>query len=179
MRAIASRRGNEWPPVLELSIFGAPHRRQHSSIITGAYRDALYEALKGVALPLEGPWDLSAIFVDPVSPDWDNLLTGLFRAADGHIVVDDRNFQKLVLQKFFHEQGKSAVIQLADKPMSRSSVDRAFPSEGKGREFESRRDSHPNRAAGGHARAAVLSAEERAEIARKAANIRWHGAENG
>jgi hypothetical protein len=81
------------PPRLMITVWGAPHRRQHLQVIE-QYRGMLKAAAERrlLQIPLEGIYDLEVLFVDPTSPDHDNLLTCLFRAMDRTVVVDDGNF---------------------------------------------------------------------------------------
>lgn len=55
----------------------------HSAI--AEYRKALWEAWKaaGRVDTLSVPVDLLVTFINPMSPDLDNLITALFRALDG------------------------------------------------------------------------------------------------
>jgi hypothetical protein len=71
-------------PLLRFYIHGAPHRRQHMAVI-GKYRDELYAAgvAAGLRMPIKHPIAVSVLFIDPCSPDLDNLLMALYRALDG------------------------------------------------------------------------------------------------
>lgn len=84
MRVVAKLDGSRVPATLALSIFGAPHRRMHTCMIR-AYREEIRRACveAGIHLPIDTTVDLWLLFVDPTSPDYDNLLVALFRAIDG------------------------------------------------------------------------------------------------
>ena len=71
-------------PLLRLYVHGAPHRRQHTAVIE-RYRDELVAAARaaGIPVPIDHRVALWVLFVNPCSPDYDNILTGLFRAMDG------------------------------------------------------------------------------------------------
>lgn len=97
MRVIIDRIANTDPPHLVMFIHGAPHRRQHRAIIK-KYRELLRTAFHGVGLitPYDGLVDLTLIFINPSSPDYDNLLTALYQALDGKtlgkgVLTDDEN----------------------------------------------------------------------------------------
>lgn len=87
-------------PLLRLSIHDAPHRRMHIKVIQ-RYRDELRKAFHAAEIltPIDYPVELSVLFVNPCSPDLDNLLTALYQAMDGAtlkppgILVDDRLVQ--------------------------------------------------------------------------------------
>lgn len=72
-------------PLLRLYIHGAPHRRQHIQVIH-RYRDELVKAAvaAGIKVPITIPIDLWVMFIDPCSPDLDNLHMALARAMDGN-----------------------------------------------------------------------------------------------
>lgn len=84
MQVVASVNRKKSPPLISLSIFGAPHRRMHVAVIQ-QYRIELRRALHAVDLmtPINHPVDLWLLFIDPTSPDYDNLLMALFQAMDG------------------------------------------------------------------------------------------------
>jgi Holliday junction resolvase RusA-like endonuclease len=113
MKIIVRYDRKEFPPVLSLIIYDAPHRRMHHAVIT-QYRGFLREALldAGVGMPINYPIDLQVNFVNPSSPDLDNLITCLFRAMDGKalkgagIVVDDSLIQKVTMIKYFNQKPK-------------------------------------------------------------------------
>jgi hypothetical protein len=72
-------------PLLIIHIDGAPHRRQHYAVIA-QYRDKLYEAgLKsGLKMPIRHKIAVRVLFINPCSPDYDNLVVALWRALDGN-----------------------------------------------------------------------------------------------
>ena len=84
MRVVAKLDGSKMPALLRLYIFYAPHRRMHRAVIQ-KYRDELIRAMKeaGIHLPFTTTIDLWLEFIDPTSPDYDNLLTSLYQALDG------------------------------------------------------------------------------------------------
>lgn len=84
MRVIAKLDGSKYPALLVLVIHGAPHRRMHIRIIQ-AYRDEIRKACEaaGIVTPIDTTVDLKVHFIDPCSPDYDNLLTALYQAMDG------------------------------------------------------------------------------------------------
>lgn len=71
------------PHLLQMYIHGAPHRRAHIAVIR-QYREKLREAFEAakITTPIKYPVDLWLMFVDPCSPDYDNLLTALYQAMD-------------------------------------------------------------------------------------------------
>lgn len=71
-------------PLLRLYIHQALHRRQHYHAIA-AYRDELVAAAKAanIHIPIKVPIAVSILFINPLSPDLDNLITALWRAMDG------------------------------------------------------------------------------------------------
>lgn len=83
MRVVAKLDGSRVPATLALSIFGAPHRRMHTCMIR-AYREEIRRACveAGIHLPIDTTVDLWLLFIDPTSPDYDNLLVALYRALD-------------------------------------------------------------------------------------------------
>ena len=84
-------------PLLRFYVHDARHRRIHRAVLA-QYRQALWEAARAARLPapIKSPVELSALFINPTSPDLDNLLTALFQALDGKcgkgpaILADDR-----------------------------------------------------------------------------------------
>lgn len=84
MRVIIDRIEQPHMPLLRMFIHGAPHRRQHRAIIK-QYREILRAAFHeaGLQTPYAGLIDISLLFINPTSPDYDNLLTALFQALDG------------------------------------------------------------------------------------------------
>lgn len=99
---------SKFPKELKLSIHGAPHRRQDKAVLQ-KYREELVLALtdSGIELPIKDVIDLMIIFVDPTTPDLDNLLTAFYRASDAKalrgqsILVDDGLVQKVTMMKFY------------------------------------------------------------------------------
>jgi hypothetical protein len=83
MRVVAKLDYTKPTPQLSLSIFGAPHRRMHVAVIR-QYREELRRACTeaGIKTPIDGVIDLWLLFVDPTSPDYDNLLCALYQAMD-------------------------------------------------------------------------------------------------
>lgn len=110
MRCIVSYKEDRYPPLLELYIFGAPHRRQHVAVLQ-KYRDDIVEAANAakIKFPIAKPIDLSVLFIDPSSTDLDNLITALYRALDGKslkrtsLLTDDGLIQKVTMAKFYPE----------------------------------------------------------------------------
>lgn len=108
MRCIIWYKEDRYPPLLELYIFGAPHRRQHLAVLQ-AYRDGIIEAADAAKInyPIDKPLDLSVLFINPSSTDLDNLITALYRALDGKslkkpsLLVDDGLIQKVTMAKFY------------------------------------------------------------------------------
>jgi len=98
----------EHPPLLKLSIFDAPHRRMHVKTIQ-EYREIIKRAAieAGIQIPIAVPIDLDVIFIDPSSPDLDNLLTALYQAIDSAtlrgtgLLVDDSLISKATISKFY------------------------------------------------------------------------------
>lgn len=84
MRIIAQYDEQRHPPLLRFSIHDAPHRRMHIECIR-QYRHALRFACMRAMIdfPIDHPIDLAVTFVNPSSPDLDNLLTALYQAMDG------------------------------------------------------------------------------------------------
>jgi Holliday junction resolvase RusA-like endonuclease len=85
----------------------------HHAVITqyrGFLREAMAEA--GIGMPINYPIDLQVNFVNPSSPDLDNLIMALFRAMDGKtlkglgILSDDGLIQKVTAMKFFNQPKK-------------------------------------------------------------------------
>ena len=96
MKAIIQKVDQPGAPLFNLYVHDAPHKRMHLKTIQ-AYREVLRPAFKklGEPLPIDYPIELSVVFVNPSSPDLDDLLTALFQALDGKtlrkpgILVDD------------------------------------------------------------------------------------------
>lgn len=97
-----------FPPVLSLSIWGAPHRRQEDEVLI-KYREELYFSCvtAGVPVPISDVVDVNLYMVDPTTPDLDNLLTAFYRAVDAKalsgpsIMNDDGLIQKVTIMKFY------------------------------------------------------------------------------
>ena len=96
-------------PVLDLSIHGAPHNRQHRSVLQ-KYREELYSIAKmklAVALPIEWPIFVKVLFVNPNSPDTDHLYMAMCQALDAKtlkgpsILADDRWIQGALVNIFY------------------------------------------------------------------------------
>jgi Holliday junction resolvase RusA-like endonuclease len=108
MQCVVKYFAKEHPPLLQLSIHDAPHRRMHVATIQ-RYRDELKQAcsVAGIPIPISEPIDLSVIFVNPSSPDLDNLLTALYQALDGKtlkgssVLTDDGLVSKATVSKFY------------------------------------------------------------------------------
>jgi hypothetical protein len=96
MRVIAKMDGTTVPATFHLIIHGAPHRRMHVKMIQ-QYREEIRKACiaAGIHIPIDTTVDLAVHFIDPCSPDYDNLLCALYQAMDGAtlkppgILVDD------------------------------------------------------------------------------------------
>ena len=71
-------------PLLRMYVHGAPHRRQHVAVIQ-RYREEIVAAARAAAItvPINHPVALWILFVDPCSPDFDNLLAATYQALDG------------------------------------------------------------------------------------------------
>jgi hypothetical protein len=110
MKVIAKYHALYDPPLLQLSIFDAPHRRMHIKTIQ-VYRKILYEAIRktsvGRYLPIQFPIDLEILFVSPSSTDLGNSYLALEQALDHTtltkpgIVEDDSLIQKVTMTKYF------------------------------------------------------------------------------
>lgn len=102
-------------PILDLTIHGAPHKRQHRSVIK-KYREDLYDlATRRIAnkvdLPIDHPIFLKILFTNPSSPDLDHLEEALFMALDAKsfpnspsILTDDRHIQGVLKSKFYPDK---------------------------------------------------------------------------
>lgn len=107
-RCIVAYAANEHPPLLTLYIHDAPHRRMHLKVIQ-AYREDLRASCTkaGLPTPIDHPIDLSVVFINPSSPDLDNLVTALYQAIDGNtlrgpgVLADDGLIHKVTMSKFF------------------------------------------------------------------------------
>lgn len=115
MKVIAKYHALYDPPLLQLWIHDAPHRRMHLRTIQ-AYRKVLYEAVRhtsiGRQLPIDHPIDLEVLFVDGASPDLGNLYLALEQALDNMtltkpgVIVDDGLIQKVTMAKFSSQDEK-------------------------------------------------------------------------
>lgn len=103
------------PPLLQLWIHDAPHRRMHVKTIQ-AYRKALYESIRrtpiGREMPIKFPIELEVLFVSPATPDLGNAYLALEQALDNAtltkpgIVADDSLIQKVTMAKYFPQGEK-------------------------------------------------------------------------
>jgi hypothetical protein len=110
MKVIAKYHALYDPPMLQLWIHDAPHRRMHIKTIQ-AYRKVLYEAVRhtsvGNQLPIDHQIDLDVLFVNPSTPDLGNAYLALEQALDHTtltkpgIVMDDSLIQKVTMAKFY------------------------------------------------------------------------------
>src|SRR5215471_11603436 len=83
MKVIAERVEQPGAPLMRLYIHDASHRRMHMKTIQ-QFRETIRTAVHkaGFKTPVAYPIELSVVFVNPSSPDLDNLLTALFQALD-------------------------------------------------------------------------------------------------
>lgn len=112
MKVIAKYHALYDPPLLQLWIHDAPHRRMHLRTIQ-AYRKVIFEAVRktsiGRNLPIPHDIDLEVLFVNPATPDLGNAYLALEQALDNAtltkpgIVVDDSQIQRVTMAKFFPE----------------------------------------------------------------------------
>lgn len=103
------------PPLLQLWIHDAPHRRMHIKTIQ-TYRRAIYDSVRrtsiGRDLPIKHAIELEVLFVNPATPDLGNAYLALEQAMDNAtltkpgIVEDDSLIQKVTMSKFFPEGEK-------------------------------------------------------------------------
>jgi len=115
MKVIAKYHTLYDPPLLQLWIHDAPHRRMHIKVIQ-QYRKFIYEAVKrtsiGRNLPIGHPIELEVLFVSPTTPDLGNAYLALEQALDNctltkpGIVEDDSLIQKVTMAKYFPNNGK-------------------------------------------------------------------------
>lgn len=110
MRAIVEYHAGAHPPLLRLYVHGAPHRRQHMAVIQSYRAELVAAALAaGVRVPIRHPIDVKVLFINPCSPDLDNLLTALYQAMDGctlrgpAVLADDGLIQDVQASKFYPE----------------------------------------------------------------------------
>ena len=115
MKIIAKYHALYDPPLLQLWIHDAPHRRMHIKTIQ-AYRKILYEAVRhtsiGRDLPIQHDIELDVLFVGGSSPDLGNLYLALEQALDNTtltkpgIVADDSLIQRVVMAKYDNADAK-------------------------------------------------------------------------
>lgn len=112
MRCIVRYDAAQHPPLLQLSIFDAPHRRMHNAVIV-KYREMLFKEISKFAeLPIMHPVDVSILFVNPTSPDLGNLYLTFERAVDGgamtrkNSVLDDDSLISKATISIYYPQGK-------------------------------------------------------------------------
>lgn len=109
MKVIAKYHALYDPPLLQLWIHDAPHRRMHIKVIQ-AYRKVLYEAVKhtsiGKNLPIQHNIELDVLFINSSTPDLGNAYLALEQALDNTtltkpgIVEDDSLIQKATMALF-------------------------------------------------------------------------------
>ena len=109
MKIIAKYHALYDPPLLQLTIHDAPHRRMHIKIIQ-QYRKVLYEAVShtsiGKHLPIDHDIDLDVLFINGSTPDLGNAYLALEQALDDTtltkpgIVLDDSLIQKVTMAKW-------------------------------------------------------------------------------
>lgn len=109
MKVIAKYHALYDPPLLQLWVHDAPHRRMHIKTIQ-EYRKIIYEAVKhtsiGHSLPIDFPIELDVLFINSSSPDLGNIYLALEQALDNMtltkpgIVTDDSLIQKVTMAKF-------------------------------------------------------------------------------
>ena len=113
MRVVVDYFGDRHPPLLQLAIHDAPHRRMHLATIQ-EYRKVLHAAMAKVHLkmPIAHPIDLNVLFVNPSSPDLGNVYLALERAMDGKtmkrpfILEDDSLISKVIMSKYYPQGEK-------------------------------------------------------------------------
>jgi hypothetical protein len=115
MKVIAKYHALYDPPLLQLWIHDAPHRRMHIKTIQ-QYRKILHEAVRhtsvGNRMPIDHNIDLDILFVNPSTPDLGNAYLALEQAMDNKtltkpgIVEDDELIQKVTMAKFFPGDAK-------------------------------------------------------------------------
>jgi hypothetical protein len=112
MKIIAKYHALYDPPLLQLWIHDAPHRRMHVKTIQ-QYRKFIYEAVShtsiGKRMPIKHEIDLDVLFVNPSTPDLGNAYLALEQALDHAtltkpgIVQDDSLIQKVTMSKYFNQ----------------------------------------------------------------------------
>ncbi len=108
MKIIANYVATADPPLLNLYIHDAPHRRMHIKVIQ-QYRVFLRKAMAqiGINHVIDVPIDLHVLFVNPATPDLGNAYLALEQALDDStltkpgIVKDDSLIQEVRMSKFF------------------------------------------------------------------------------
>ena len=113
MRVVVDYFGGRHPPLLQLAIHDAPHRRMHLVTIQ-TFRGIIYEAMvkAGIPMPIPHPIDLSVLFVNPSSTDLGNSYLALERALDGKtlkkpfILEDDSLISKVIMSKYYPQGEK-------------------------------------------------------------------------
>lgn len=115
MKIIAKYHALYDPPLLQLTIHDAPHRRMHIKVIQ-QYRKFLYEAVRhtsiGNRLPIDHEIDLDVLFISPSTPDLGNAYLALEQALDNTtltkpgVVIDDSLVQKVTMAKWFPTPAK-------------------------------------------------------------------------
>lgn len=115
MKIIAKYHALYDPPLLQLWIHDAPHRRMHIKTIQH-YRKVLYEAVRhtsvGNHMPIQHDIELDVLFVNPSTPDLGNAYLALEQALDHTtltkpgIVEDDSLIQKVTMAKYFNADAK-------------------------------------------------------------------------
>ena len=115
MKVIAKYHALYDPPLLQLWIHDAPHRRMHIKVIQ-QYRKFLYEAVRhtsiGRHLPIDHDIDLDVLFVNGASPDLGNLYLALEQALDDKtltkpgVILDDSQIQRVVMAKYTNVEAK-------------------------------------------------------------------------
>jgi len=97
-----------FPPKLTIAVHGAPHRRQEPQVLQ-VYRDTIVAAAlkKDISIPIDHIIDLDILFVDPTTPDLDNLITAFYRSVDEKalngpsLMTDDGLIQAVTMKKFY------------------------------------------------------------------------------
>jgi hypothetical protein len=115
MKVIAKYHTLADPPLLQLWIHDAPHRRMHIKVIHN-YRKIIYEAVRhtsiGRNLPIDFPIELDVLFCNGSSPDLGNLYLALEQALDHTtlpkpgVVLDDSLIQKITVAKYDNQPEK-------------------------------------------------------------------------
>lgn len=115
MKVIAKYHALYDPPLLQLWIHDAPHRRMHIKTIQ-EYRKVLYEAVRhtsiGRQLPIDHDIELDVLFINSATPDLGNAYLALEQALDNTtlakpgIVMDDSLIQKVTMAKFDNQKAK-------------------------------------------------------------------------